>query len=73
MFKYNMKRKNLKLEIIDNTNLINKEIFCDWKLFQYIFFNIFQNAVKFNIKDGKIKIQINILDIISNFANEEKA
>ncbi len=73
MFKYNMKRKNLKLEIIDNTNFINKEILCDWKLFQYIFFNIYQNAVKFNIKDGKIIIQINISDIILNFANEEKA
>jgi hypothetical protein len=68
-----MKRKNLKLEIIDNTNFINKEILCDWKLFQYIFFNIYQNAVKFNIKDGKIIIQINISDIILNFANEEKA
>jgi hypothetical protein len=65
-----MKRKNIKLEIIDNTNLINKEVLTDWKLFQYAFFNLYQNAVKFNIRDGKIEIYINISDPISNRPNE---
>lgn len=56
-----MKRKNINLEIIDNTNLINKEVLSDWKLFQYAFFNLYQNAVKFNIRDGKIEIKLYII------------
>lgn len=56
-----MKRKSINLEIIDNTNLINKEVLSDWKLFQYAFFNLYQNAVKFNIRDGKIEIKLYII------------
>ena len=68
-----MKRKNIKLEIVDSTNLINQEVLGDWKLFQYIFFNLYQNAVKFNVRDGKIEIQINISEPIPDIPNEEIA
>ncbi len=68
-----MKRKNIKLEIVDSTNLINQEVLGDWKLFQYIFFNLYQNAVKFNVRDGKIEIQINISETIPDIPNEEIA
>ena len=68
-----MKRKNIKLEIFDSTNLINQEVLGDWKLFQYIFFNLYQNAVKFNVRDGKIEIQINISEPIPDIQNEEIA
>ena len=68
-----MKRKNIKLEIVDSTNLINQEVLGDWKLFQYIFFNLYQNAVKFNVRDGKIEIQINISEPIPDIQNEEIA
>ena len=32
----------------------------DWRLYQLVIFNILQNAVKFNTKDGYIRVQLSL-------------
>ena len=58
-----LKKKNINLVIKDNLNLYDYEVLCDWKLFQLIFFNFFQNSVKYNEKDGNIKIELNLMNL----------
>jgi hypothetical protein len=36
-----MKKKNIKMNIIDNLNLNDKDLLCDWKLYKTVFFNLF--------------------------------
>ena len=61
-----MKKKNLRLEINDNLYLDRQEVLCDWKIYKLILFNFFQNAVKYNEKDGYIKVDLNFLSLNLN-------
>ena len=47
-----IKKKNLKFEIKNNLNIDDFEFLCDWSLYKLIIFNLFQNSVKYNIKNG---------------------
>ena len=39
------------------------EVLCDWKHYKTIFFNLFQNAVKYNERDGFINIDLSFVSI----------
>jgi signal transduction histidine kinase len=51
------------MNIKDNLNLNDMEVLCDWKHYKTIFFNLFQNAVKYNEKDGSINIDLSFVNI----------
>ena len=55
-----IKKKNLKFEIINSLNIDGYEILCDWGLYKLIIFNLFQNSVKYNFKDGHIIIELSL-------------
>ena len=55
-----IKKKNLKFDIINNLNINGYEIQCDWGLYKLIIFNLFQNSVKYNQKNGNIIIELSV-------------
>jgi hypothetical protein len=55
-----IKKKNLKFEIINSLNIDGYEVLCDWGLYKLIIFNLFQNSVKYNLKDGHITIELSL-------------
>ena len=58
-----IKKKNLKFDIINNLNINGYEIQCDWGLYKLIIFNLFQNSVKYNQKNGNIIIELSVQKI----------
>jgi len=42
----------------------NIEIKADWKIIKLIFFNFFQNSVKYNEKEGFIKVILSLMNFI---------
>ncbi len=42
----------------------NIEMMADWKIVKLIFFNFFQNSVKYNEREGFIKIILSLMNFI---------
>ena len=60
-FKLLTKKKNLTVrEVVDPALKKEKDMCLDWKLFQLVVFNLFQNAVKYNKESGKITIEMKL-------------
>lgn len=51
------------MNIKDKLNLNDMEVLCDWKHYKTIFFNLFQNSVKYNEKGGQINIDLSFVNI----------
>lgn len=62
-----IKKKNIKLEIKNCMNLDDYEILCDWTLYKLIVFNLLQNSVKYNIKNGYILIDLSLKKINDDY------
>lgn len=54
-FNDQLKTKNLKVEVIQG-NEIPDWAYTDWKIFSDILFHLVQNAIKFNVENGRIQI-----------------
>lgn len=48
----------------------NLEIKADWKIVKMIFFNFFQNSVKYNEMEGFIKVMLSLMNFIVGEENE---
>lgn len=48
-------------------NLDDYEILCDWTLYKLIVFNLLQNSVKYNIKNGYILIDLSLKKINDDY------
>ena len=44
---------------------------CDWKLYQLLMFNFYQNSIKYNKKEGSIIISLSIERDENNEMNEK--
>ena len=64
-------RRDIKVYVIDE-QIKNYKLSADWKKFQLIFFNIFQNSVKYNKYSGKIIINFKMVPIPKVFEEESK-
>ena len=64
-------RRDIKVYVIDE-QIKNYKLSADWKKFQLIFFNIFQNSVKYNKYSGKIIINFKMVAIPKVFEEERK-
>ena len=62
-FEDEIQKNNLNFEIIWETEKRSNLITGDWRLYQLVIFNIMQNAVKYNRKNGLIKVQLNLINI----------
>ena len=52
----------------------NIEMIADWKIIKLIFFNFFQNSVKYNEKEGFIKIMLSQMNfIVENESKQENS
>ena len=49
-----MKQKKITFDIEVDELVKNYLILNDWRLYQLILFNVIQNAVKYNNRDGKV-------------------
>jgi signal transduction histidine kinase len=68
-FEYQVKSRNMKV-IIQKINHGCVSIKTDWRLYQLIIFNLIQNAVKYNRRDGAINISTELIDLGENVPNE---
>ena len=60
---FEVKIKKMEIEVLVAIKLPNcRSLQADWEVFNLIFFNFFQNAVKYNFQDGKIIICIEMED-----------
>lgn len=54
-FFHSLQQKNLTVEMAE-ANLIPRWVCCDWTLYKDILFHVIQNAIKFNVDKGNIKV-----------------
>lgn len=68
-FEYQIKKKKMKVSI-QRKDVNRPSIKADWRLYQLIIFNIIQNAVKYNKKEGTISVTTELKDSDQNLPNE---
>ena len=54
-FEYEIKKKKMKIDM-SSKDLSRPSMKADWRLYQLIIFNIVQNAIKYNKREGTIRI-----------------
>jgi len=52
------------VKVSNNINMDNIEMMADWKIVKLIFFNFFQNSVKYNEREGFIKVILTLMNFI---------
>ena len=60
-FEIMITKANLDVKITNNCKTLNDrrvKIVTDWDIYQSIVFNITQNAIKYNVQDGKVSIEL---------------
>jgi K+-sensing histidine kinase KdpD len=62
-FKYQIESKNLTITISQIRWDVTKLYNLDWSYYELLLFNVVQNAVKFNVKNGKINFEIEMITI----------
>jgi len=68
-FEYQIKKKKMNVSV-QRKNIERPSIKADWRLYQLIIFNIVQNAVKYNKREGDISITTELKDSSENLPNE---
>jgi len=68
-FEYQIKKKKMNVSI-KRMNNDRPSIKTDWRLYQLIIFNIVQNAVKYNKREGNIAIITELKDYDQSLPNE---
>ena len=68
-FEYQIEKRKMKVSI-KRKNLNRVSIKADWRLYQLIIFNIIQNAVKYNKREGTISVSTELKDSELDVPNE---
>lgn len=60
MFQTVISEKNLKIKLNKGQAISKDKLRADWRIYQMVLFNVFQNAVKYNCQNGKIDIELSL-------------
>ena len=50
--------KNIQIKVNSDGAKCKEKLNADWRIYQIVLFNVFQNAVKYNSQNGKIDIEL---------------